>query len=272
MPIYKECEICGDTFEANRSSQKYCKECGKHPKQSRKRYERAVNTNKRHAGDWYRVRDLTCKQCGKPFQSSYLQGFCSINCQKKYNIEHAKCSRCGKRMIDFGIEIEYQGGVHYCSKKCKEEAKWAQAREHGNVHTCAYCGSEFIRPDGTFCSTDCYRKAVKNGWKPQRANKCEEIKEDVNCRECGKIFTRNSPYIEFCSPECRKFYMKKYKARQVAEKKKNESEKKIKQMGLCWCCKTAYNNCERMSSNFQYSPEGSIFSQGKVIQCPKFTK
>ena len=57
----------------------------------------------------------------------------------------------------------------------------------------------------------------------------------------------------------------------VAEKKASrERERYISQNGLCGICKTAYSDCERMQSNFTYSPKGVHFENGKITKCPKF--
>lgn len=278
MSIMKECEICGEAYEANRSSQKYCKECGKRPETARKRYVIAVAVNKRHAGESYRVYDLNCCQCGKSFKSSYIsRKFCSDTCERQHNIENAKCSNCGKRLLDFGIKIETQGGWHYCSDKCREEYLWERARKSGHIYTCKYCGVQFIRKQGgSFCSKDCYKKAIASGWNSRQPKppKSAPTRESARCKECGKPFMRivGATYHEYCSPKCRAVFFKKFKEDKATADKKRKEAEKIQKMGLCWCCKTPYPDCERMSSGFQYSPEGTVFQNGKVMQCPKFTQ
>ena len=266
----KECEICGTIFETTNSLRKYCDECGANPERARKRLDRAVMINKHNAGDWYKVYNCTCVQCGKTFRSTYAnQKFCSEQCKKQHNVETAKCSYCGKLMLNVGIRIEYQGGWHYCSAECKEKARWKAARERGHVQTCAYCGKEFIRAQGTFCCKEHYKKAVAEGWKTPQPKKVRHVKmENVRCPICKKVFTRpEGSLLLFCSSDC----AKKSAERRKTEQKKKEAAAKVKKMGICWCCKTPYSNCERMNSNFQYSPKGAVFNDGKVMQCPKYT-
>lgn len=229
MSMTKECEICGAIFQTDRISRKYCEECGKNPTRARQRIARAVRVNKRNAGDWEKVYDCICKYCGKTFQSTYKRTFCSDDCQRGYNVENAKCCNCGKPMLDVGIRIEHQGGWHYCSHECREEARWNAAKERGHVQTCQNCGTKFIRSSGSFCSRKCYNQAVKSGWKSQNPKPVKHIaSEKACCSICGHEFIRPAgTEYPYCSPECRKIAFdnsrKKRKMQKVdAELKKED--------------------------------------------------
>lgn len=282
----KECEICGGFFFPSRATQKYCHECGKHPERKKQQYSIAVAINKRHAGieAYYEPVEQTCEQCKKMFKSMKQRRFCSEKCTKQYAIEHAACSQCGSRLLDVDISEISSSEPHFCSEKCRNEYIWSNAEKNGYIRICEHCGKKFIREKGgTFCSRQCYLAAVKSGWKPQNAsgnrNDPHLPTETICCKQCGKPFTRivGSIYDQFCSPSCRKennrqaYLQRKEKQKQEnAIKKRKAVSDEIMKKGLCWKCKTSYPDCERMSSNFQYSPEGSVFVQGKIVKCPKY--
>lgn len=173
-------------------------------------------------------------------------------------------------MLDVGIRIEHQGGWHYCSHECREEARWNAAKERGHVQTCQNCGTKFIRSSGSFCSRKCYNQAVKSGWKSQNPKPVKHIaSEKACCSICGHEFIRPAgTEYPYCSPECRKIAFDNSRKKRKMQKVDAE----LKKRGLCWCCKTSYTDCERISSNFQYSPEGAVFQNNKIIRCPKFTQ
>jgi DNA-directed RNA polymerase subunit RPC12/RpoP len=37
----------------------------------------------------------SCPHCGKKFLSDYGPDFCSSRCEREYEAEHCKCTRCG---------------------------------------------------------------------------------------------------------------------------------------------------------------------------------
>lgn len=287
MADMKECAICGGFFYPNRAYQKYCSECRNHPERKKKQYEIAVSINMRHAGQEKKPIEQICKQCGKLFKFPKERKFCSDRCTKQNAIENARCSQCGVRLLDLGIEVTPNShNLYFCSERCRNEHMWAMAEKRGNIHICKQCGKKFVRKNGgTFCSRQCYQDAAKAGWIPQKKEKRAESpfpKEIAICKQCGKPFSRiaGSVYDQFCSNDCRKAntYQKqkeklskqKEEAKKEAAKQQEKGHEEVLKKGLCWKCKTPYPDCERMSSKFQYSPEGSVFEKGKIIRCPKY--
>lgn len=65
MLTYKKaCEICGDEFEAKKSSARCCPVCRKHPDQARRRYAKAERTLVKHAGLTRTPEERTCLTIG----------------------------------------------------------------------------------------------------------------------------------------------------------------------------------------------------------------
>ena len=95
-----------------------------------------------------------CKRCGKEFESNgRTREFCSVSCKNRYSIEHTNCCICGKPMVESNDQRPNLS-KWYCSKVCREEGEWKEAREQGNVKICPACGKEHIK-DGVFCSKKC---------------------------------------------------------------------------------------------------------------------
>lgn len=86
-----------------------------------------------------------CKRCGKEFESNgRTREFCSVSCKNRYSIEHTNCCICGKPMIESNDQRPNLS-KWYCSKVCREEGEWKEAREQGNVKICPVCGKEHIK-------------------------------------------------------------------------------------------------------------------------------
>lgn len=134
-----------------------------------------------------------CKRCGKEFESNgRTREFCSVSCKNRYSIEHTNCCICGKPMVESNDQRPNLS-KWYCSKVCREEGEWKEAREQGNVKICPACGKEHIK-DGVFCSKKCYQ-VYTTGHKESKHKKC---------RVCGKIYTyRDSKDAYCCSKKCR---------------------------------------------------------------------
>lgn len=274
----KECEICGAFFVPTRSYQKYCPECSKDSYRLKIKMQKNLDRISRtyYEPTYYKH---ICKQCGREFESTAeIQNFCNGHCSFMYRREHAVCEYCGKNLLEQGIEIQpNQTRGLYCSDECREKAKWKRAKENGRIGKCPQCGTEFIRQkDGkVYCSMECYKAANEAKIKKRRAPRM------YKCKVCGKRYTQETGMnAVFCSTECaEKYGIRLEEARQrVKQHKQAEAEKKarierelyIRQNGLCGICKTAYPDCERMQSNFTYSPKGAYFENGKIIKCPKF--
>jgi len=264
----KLCIICGDEYEESRSDQKYCKVCGKDPERYRKHYEIATYINKKNAGDLYKVIEQNCQECGKKILSTYHRTFCSTVCMEIYRAKTAKCPVCNKLLADYKKNI----GYGYCSEDCKKINQLKRAKENGDYIPCEVCGKEFIRKNysNRFCSKDCftsYREQNKPTPAPKRSEK-------RNCLICGKEFICEGKNFskKFCTREC-----SHENARIEGRKKKEETKKQLKVkkgLHLCTTCKTAYMDCERMTSNFRYMPKGAkkknVDNKFIIISCPKY--
>ena len=282
----KECEICGGFFTPYRSYQKYCSECGKDSYNLKIKLQKNLDRIARmyYEPTYYKH---ICKQCGEEFEStSKVQDLCSAKCRIKHRRETAVCEYCGKNLLEQGIEIQpNQTRGLYCNDECREKAKWKRAKEDGRIGKCPQCGKEFIRQKNgkTYCGMECY-KAANEARKAEAAKKPKMCK----CTNCGKVFSAGTGINAwgtslngaFCSKECANKYeikiaenkqrLKQHKQAVAEKKASRDKERFIKQNGLCGICKTAYSDCERMQSNFTYSPKGAYFENGKVTKCPKF--
>lgn len=267
----KRCEICYDEFEESRRTQKYCKICGKNPERARKKYAKAEITNKINAGDLYKVKEITCKECGKVILTTYNRNFCSTICSELNRIKTARCPICKELLINKGNEK----GRGYCSDECKQLDKLQKAKENGNYIPCKVCGKHFIRVSysNEYCSRNCYDSFIKEN-KLKKQSEQSDIGTQKNrtrkCKHCGKSFTlrKGSMGQKFCDADCRKA---------------NEDENKRKELdglklgvdtNICTVCRTSQSDCERFTSNFVYSPKGAktkkINDKYIIVYCPKF--
>lgn len=119
------CKRCNREFEA-KTAKRFCGlECFS---AHRKAYGR------RHIES--RKVERKCRQCGGSYRRVYeKQGFCSIACGSKWNIEHGvskpwtqsqlgkrsgrdvPCVECGKTC--YIVEHQFDQDLHFCNKKCK---------------------------------------------------------------------------------------------------------------------------------------------------------
>lgn len=235
--MIKVCEICGDEYEASRSTQKYCKVCGKNSSKARMKYQLAVHNNKIHAGEFDRPKEVNCKYCGKVFHTLYGRTFCSEQCEKSYIVENNTCTFCHCKLIDKGIRISHYGKV--------------------------------------FCSDEC-RAAFREKYKPKPAEADQIVPEGqelLRCLICNKLFQRpisKDPYV--CSPTCSNIYQTRFahkKSSPITTKLKND--KKSRQVHLCTECKTSYKDCKWMQSKYTAYPVGAVVKDGNVLSCPSYT-
>lgn len=280
--MQKECVICGDMFEAIRNTRQYCDKCQKNSSKARKKMAYAIIVNKKHAGDYEKVKDKTCEYCGKEFKTIRQQKFCCDTCEKRYKIETNTCQYCGKLLYP---EVEYLGGAVHPA--CKEPAYREWALRKGWVRNCKHCGKEYYaKNDGqSFCCRECSREYQKSH--PQeyiRTMLKAETEKQYRCYVCKKIFNakinsvfENSERMTVCSDECKKIAERKYceylikKKIEEAKAAEEERKKEIEQNGLCASCHTKYSDCEWMCSKFKIKPEGAKYKNSKVIECPKYT-
>ena len=246
--MQKICEICGESYEASRSNQKYCPECGKNPQKISKDYDAAVRANKKHAGDYDRPRERICEQCGKTFLSLYSRRFCSDSCQREHIAQTATCTTCGRRLIDLGIRRE-RAGIAFCSEACREKHKkdLREAREKARAE------SEPKQVPGT---------------------------ETLRCLVCHKLFQRpisKDPYV--CSDSCKETFLRRQQERrrraELETLKEARRSGKARRKGegivsLCAGCKTNYPDCRWVSSGYSAYPIGARVQGGNVLSCPEY--
>lgn len=277
----KICEICGEEFQESKVTQRFCRECGKNTKKARKFHQMTQEMLNRHAGVYDTPKKKNCAYCNKEFATFYGAKFCSKTCEEKYRIENAECTFCHTNLYEKGIIIKNTyGGVRFCSDDCKEKY-YEQCRAEKSKGTyqkkCEYCGREILGTSSFFCSKECYEKAKKNGWKPERFRKVS-----VTCELCHKSFQTSVGFPMKRCPECVRELREKQKEKEklLSQQKKREEEKKAQQKlkegieknGLCFYCQTTHFNCERMRTNFIHYPEGSKVIKGKVVECPSYTE
>ena len=235
---------------------------------------------------------------------------CSRECASKARIAATKCATCGKPMPGSGDERDTMGKPWYCSDACRDAAAWKKAEATGEVRTCPECGKRFVGKKTTYCSKACYetRQARKRAEAAKSTRTCPECGKEfsgkqttycskacydacvkrkmearkanpypyaVRCAGCGseiKLKYRPDPEKEYVCGRCaaeRKTKAPSAKAMAMAKARKELDY--VLRNGLCPICRVPYPDCERMSSNFRYSPEGASFQDGKVVRCPKFT-
>ena len=307
--IEKECPICGIFFTTENKNRIYCESCGKNSDKAKKKQARALAASKRRLYE-PTVITLQCWECGKEFQtieklkitakdqSGEQHVFCSPKCKKTAVKRWSVCRNCGKSLEDSDY---FQPGkigtawedMQFCDEACEREYKIRVAKANGEYHECPYCGKWVPDKKRKFCDGTCYKKALAEGWKPERkAAPPEEVKQKeetkvkkfAECCICGKrkvIFVKpeEAGRRMVCSPACKEEYLRrKEKKRALLEKAKAEKKVKAKEKAmqkgpLCMTCKTSYVDCERMKSNFQYLPKGAHYDgNGNVVVCPKYTE
>ena len=303
-PVEKECAICGAIFETTNPLRKYCDDCSAHSSSRKHEYTRAYRESYSRMYE-PKMLTLTCDECGKEFQTiakckimsredTVQYVFCCPACKKAHRERYERannfCLNCGKFVENYPEQ--------YCSEACKEEHAIRVAEQNGTLRTCQFCGKKFIRVKAsTFCCQECYRKAVQAGWRPAKpAPAAASVKVNEVCANCGKTFERTCTKEQllnrsepcFCSDACQAEYTAKQKAererqqklaeeqtaiaKRAAEKAK-EKDAQERLVPLCATCKTAYADCDRMSSEFRILPKGAAYnSRGILAVCPQYTE
>lgn len=294
--MQKECKICGILFDTDNKQRLCCEDCSAHYNSRRYQYQKATEKN---IATYYepQIIERDCEVCGKHFKTiskllfsvtgddNRKHVFCSNSCKEDYKRAHAVCDECGCSLADkpYSSVDHY----HFCSEECRNIYTRKIAIENGNLHNCLQCGKEFIRKGGTFCSNECYKKALENGWRPEKAPvKAKVVSVEEHCPVCMTTHTVNypsgkvraNPLDTCCSEECRAKYSsflerkKQKESCDIEEMLKKERDNKPKE-ALCTTCKVPYKQCERMQSNFRILPEGAHYNEnGALIICPKYKK
>lgn len=306
----KECKICGKFFETDNKRKLCCDDCSSHYSSRRYEYEKGVEKSIKRMHE-PKVLEGDCEECGKHFRTiekllfaiedkKQKHIFCSDKCMKKYAHDHATCDECGCSLAD--KEYHFYAYHNFCSEECRASYERKAAIKAGMLQTCLYCGKEFIRREGKFCSRNCYLAAVKEGWQNTPVP-VEYVTRKERCPVCGKVHEvtyragTNLQKVDAspCSPECRAKYSEKMKMlRKQATKKNSQNSPKELQSNsfmvskkpknppaekterkpdesLCATCKVCYLSCERMKSNFRILPEGAHYNdKGILVECPKY--
>lgn len=220
--MLKECEICGAKFETINRIRKYCDDCQQHTNKNRNKVERGL----RHiAALTYepKIIEITCEDCGRTIttvskcriifydRDGVRHLFCSQKCRDHYIRHNDTCKRCGKQFSGDMYEVTsgMLYGNRYCSEECYEKAKEEHIRENWIRCTCSNCKKVFYKPKlQTFCSTECYREAVKNGWRPTKKVEPEVTTIRRRCEICKTMFFQelrpNKEISPVCSDRCRR--------------------------------------------------------------------
>lgn len=306
----KECELCGKLFTPMRSNRKYCDECSPNSDRLKIQYGREMARSRK---EYYEPTPITlkCDECGKdfvtikkfiiskPVDPSKPNGehyiFCSKACKQIFTVKHATCDFCGKSLEGTTYYNPAVPTSKFCNEECK--AKWNRqlAEKRGWIKHCSWCGKEFIRATGTFCSQNCSREAQKNGWDSgsKKEPELRYITKIEVCSCCGKRVEKEyltlPPVTDnwYCSEECKERHKELHVKRAMQasledvirakyKKKYPNNDKKAQkpvpcEKQLCESCKTPYKECERMQSSFRILPEGAHYNnKGILTVCPKY--
>ena len=221
MPITKVCPVYNKKFTTKRLNKIYCSdECCRyfwhhHPSSPKPEFK-------------------ICPNCGKEFKPSttHFQKYCCRECQiqfsevrKKELIKSVirtmvKCPICGKKFKP------HRSNIKYCSKACRQAANKKRAANRQRIYyyklnpalpkmiECIECGKSF-KPKSIkniCCSPECRRKRSKrkeNERDRQKFvlahNKPNQPQYNLKCEVCCQCFISTTPFVRFCSKECREF-------------------------------------------------------------------
>ena len=166
-----------------------------------------------------------CPNCGKEFEANpyHLQKFCSLKCRIEFNKINKKeliksaaknyvtCPICKKKFKP------HHSNVKYCSKACRRAGDKRRAANRNKIYyqqlmpitNCIECGKPF-RPKSTrnvFCSFECRYERIRRREKETTIAHSKlstnNAQYDLTCQVCGRHFTSSTPFVKFCSDQCR---------------------------------------------------------------------
>lgn len=262
-PVENTCPVCGKTWLSYPTHRKkYCsEECF---------YEDTKHT-------------LKCVHCGKPVIEDHVpslrechdpaHAFCNEACRQAF-LQEQRVRKYGVKTCMNCCKTYSSANEQFCSRACFDEYQKKRRIETGKpprvpkTKVCKQCGKPFTSTNTTFCSQACSQQYRKEHAKDNKKT----------CLNCGKTYESNN--ARFCCRQCQTEYRRahpEYGPRPSPVERPDEQtaisakiEEYVKQNGMCGICRTSYMDCERMRSNFTYSPKGSIHKDGKIVSCPKF--
>lgn len=296
-PIMNTCNYCGCEFESWIHKKDFCSESCK------EKWIRE-NTSCDYCGKAY-------LETENPDAITAGRWFCSYTCKEAYKRKEAEekgflrtCKFCGKEFIK-------RDGI-FCNRECYQNAvrdgwKPSIPANQSRPKYCKNCGKEDPFEDG-LCSEKCRvefarketlrlqdeQRQIKK-MKPLSKAKKTSVKKTASAKETsnGLCASCRTPYTQ-CErmssgfsrlPDgavkegniivrCPKYTEKKTRtsSKKIKETADRLSQEYIEKNGLCSVCRTPYAQCERMSSNFTYSPKGTSFKGSLVVKCPKFVR
>ena len=221
MLITKVCPVCNKKFTAKHRNRIYCSE---------KCYRHFWHHHQSPPKPEFKV----CPNCGKEFKPSttHFQKYCCRECQIQFSEARkkelmksvvratVKCPICGKKFKP------HRSTVKYCSKTCRKAAinqkniiaqrlKRLNLKEPlPSIVECIECGKLF-KPKSIkniCCSPECRHKRAKRKEYERERQKFEFAQNKPNrplynlkCEVCGQYFISVTPFVRFCSKECREF-------------------------------------------------------------------
>lgn len=200
MKLLKVCKFCGQTYLADRKTQKFCSEpC------CRRYWENVPEDEMKY--------QYVCEYCGRTYKTIHKERnrYCSRECafaasheekEKKQSINDKNrlvyyCSICGKQIP---IGRKYQ----YCSDDCERESNrrkslvYDSKKKKLEKKICKQCGKEFISEYGdkhrNFCSDQCRDRYTSRRRKDRKRAGCSFV-EHINR---NAIFERDKWICQIC--------------------------------------------------------------------------
>ena len=191
--VEKVCLVCGNAFQVVAGQENRVRTC------SRKcGYKLKSESSKKP------VHPVVCGQCGKAFETSGDELFCSAVCRREYRKARTSraCVVCGKQFRSPPSQMH----VKTCSTECGYKVRVVANKTEWVRKSCPECGVEFSAPpsqaDGrVFCSSECLHKNEDhNAKKRDRMTGSKNPAWTGSCTDAisatGKKYKRQKPEVE----------------------------------------------------------------------------